>query len=129
MGNDTRTVIQQPKETGLDEFAIGQPEGGAVHHVGHPQLVGQGALEGLGGAALRGRIMFDGTGVQLVGGQQPVYRGQAEGARLEDAFLDKLAHHHLDLELRILLTQFHDGLAGLGTERLASALVGTWLTL
>ena len=38
-------------------------------------------------------------------------------------FSTSLAHHHLDLELRTLLTQFHDGLAGLGTERLARALV------
>ena len=47
--------------------------------------------------------MFDGAGVQLMGRQEAVNRGQAEGAGLEGAFLDQSAHHQLDGELRILL--------------------------
>jgi len=43
--------------------------------------------------------MFDGAGVQLMGGQEAIHRGQAEGAGLEGAFLDKLAHDPLDGEL------------------------------
>jgi len=39
------------------------------------------ALEGLGGAALRGgRVVLDGTGVQMMGRQEAVNRGQAESA-------------------------------------------------
>jgi len=70
-----------------ESLACGQFEGGAEHHVGHPQLVGQSAFEGLGRAAVRRRrIMFDGAGVQLMGGQEAIHRGQAEGAGLEVPF-------------------------------------------
>ena len=51
VGNQPRTVVDQREEAGLDDFAAGQFEGGAEHHVGHPQLVGQGAFKGLGRAA------------------------------------------------------------------------------
>ena len=123
MWDQTRAIIQQSEEAGLDDFARSQLEGGAKHHVRHPQFVGQGALEGLGGAALSRRIAFDGASIQLVGGQQPVDRRQAEGAWLERALLKELAHQHLDRELGILLTQLHNGLAGLGAQSFASALV------
>jgi len=63
--------------------------------------------------------MFDGAGVQLMGGQEAIHRGQAEGAGLEGAFLDKLAHDPLDGELGIFLAPLQQGLAGFRTERLA----------
>jgi len=64
--DQARAVVQQSEEAGLDDFAGGQFEGGAEHHVGHPQLVGQGALEGFSGAAGSGRQVLDGVSVQLM---------------------------------------------------------------
>jgi hypothetical protein len=61
--------------------------------------------------------------------QQPVHRGQTEGAGLQGAFFDQLPDQHLNLELGILLAQLHDGLTGLRTEGLARAPVLTRLAL
>ena len=63
-----------------------------------------------------GRVGFEGTGVQVVGRHYPVNRGQAEGARLERALLQELAHHRLDGQLRMLLAPLYQRLAGLRAE-------------
>ena len=64
-----------------------------------------------------------------MGRQQAVHRGQTEGAGLERAPLEELAHQHLDGELRILLPPLDQRLSGLRTERLAGALVLAGLAL
>ena len=67
--------------------------------------------------------MFDRPGVQVMGRQEAVNRGQAEGAGLEGAFLDELAHHDLDRELGIFLAPFQQRLASIRALRLARAFV------
>ena len=121
--DQTRTVVDQREEPGLDGLAAGRLDDGAVHHVGHPQLVGQGALEGLGRAAGGGRKVPEGTDVQLVGGQQAVDRGQAEGAGVERPLPDELPHQDLDLEMGMFAPPLQNRLAGFRAQRLAGALV------
>ena len=110
-------------------MARGQLERGAEHQVGHPQFVGQGTLEGLGGTARGRRQVSHGMGVQLMVGQQPIDRGHTEGAFLEHPLLEELAHQHLDPELGIFFAPLHEALALLRTERLTAAFVFAHLTV
>ncbi len=130
VGDQARAVVQEREEPGVDDLALGQLERGSEHHVGHPQLVGQGTLEGLGRAAESGRrVGFEGTGVQVVGRQDAVNRGQTEGAQLERALLDELAHDELDGQFGVFLAPLHQRLAPLRAERLARAFVFAGLSV
>lgn len=62
-------------------------------------------------------------GLQLVGRQEPVNRGQAEGAGLERALRDELAHQHVDGQVRILLPPLQQRLTRFRAEGLAEALL------
>ena len=104
MGDQARAVVQQTEEAGLDDLPAGQLEGGAEHHVGHPELVGQGALEGLGGTALRrdGWCLME-RASNWWAARNRYTEGRLKVPGLERALLEELAHQHLDRELGILL--------------------------
>jgi hypothetical protein len=120
-------IVQQPEQAGVKHLAFGQGDGRSVHHVGHPKLIAEGTFKGLGGAGKRpaGKmgIVFHRARVQAVFDQQPVNRGHAEGARLEDLLFQQMADKGFDVHVREAPAPVQQCLAGLGPQGFAGSLV------
>ncbi|WP_347245402.1 hypothetical protein [Thermogutta sp.] len=61
--------------------------------------------------------------VEVVGGQEPIDRREAEGADLEDALAEEVADEGFDSQMRVLSSGFEDGLDVSRGESAAGALV------
>src|SRR5438093_2052122 len=104
MRHQTRAVVDQRKQAAVEDRAGRELDRGAKHHVGHPELIAQGAFEGFARAAGDGvgGGAFESAIIQALGGQKTIDRRQTEGARAQNTLVQQLADQHRDFELGIL---------------------------
>jgi hypothetical protein len=93
MGTEPAALIEEGEEESALALAGGKFEGRPVHAIGHPQQVGQGMSESLGGPAHEAGTGSEAAAIQAELDEAAMDRAIAEGAGLEHAstnqFLDK----------------------------------------
>lgn len=122
-------IVQEGEEEGALGFAVRELDDRAVHAIAHPQQVGQGHGEGLGGAVGQAGAGLETAPIQASLAETAMEGAKAEGARVEKSLAYQLLDEGPEGEGGMLTTDPKQSLEGLGVDGAMGAAIAAGLVV